>query len=307
MTLTLHATPSVRVVFAASLVVAALISCRKPEKPKEWDEDPVEPGRFLARIDGSSDHDVWVIGNDSTYQYDGTRWYKHNASVCELSVVGPDDVWLGGYMGTVIHYDGMKLDTFVIDYARKHYKDVRGIAAWPGEVWVTIDEAGYYRRTGTEDWVHEDPPALRGWFVSGLWGKKKTDVWAAIHDKSTAKVAHLQNDTWTIIDRPPGYGFAGSATSDVWFMGADAMVHWDGSKLTDHPLPVKKARIYGLAASSPTDALVVGENGLAIRWDGSKWNELPRVGNYSLNRAFAAPGGRYRVIAQGSVWVRNRP
>lgn len=307
MTVTLHAPAEFRVVFAAALVGLVLLSCRKPEKPKDWDEDPVVPGHFLTRIDGSSERDVWVLSNSSTYQYDGTRWYEHKVSACELSVVAPDDVWFGGYMGTVIHHDGKKLDTFVIEDARKRYRDVRGIAAWPGEVWVTFNELGYYRRTGTEEWVHEQPTALRGWFVRGLWGKTKTDVWADIHNPGAAKVAHLQNGTWTIIDRPPGYGFAGSATNDVWFMGADAMVHWDGTKLTDHALPVKKARISGLAVASPTDALVVGEHGLAIRWDGTQWSELPRVGNFAMSGVFASPGGRYRVIAQGSVWVRNRP
>jgi hypothetical protein len=131
-------------------------------------------------------------------------------------------------------------------------------------------------------------------------------VWAGIVRDRTAKIAHLQNGAWTIVDRPPGLGFAGTAPNDVWFMGADVMVHWNGTAFTEHPLPVKKARLYSIAARSPTDALVVGEDGLAMRWDGTQWNELPRLGRHGLNRAFVAPNGRYRVISGGSVWVFDR-
>jgi hypothetical protein len=295
-----------RRLFLTVWVLAALLACRRAPKPSDWDEEPLEPGRFLIEIDGTSDSDVWVLSNNATYHYDGGRWSAHNLVARKLSAVAADDVWFGGYMGTVVHFDGRKFESFPIEAAKKAYRDVSSVAAWPGEVWVTFNEPGYYRHEGAA-WVHVEPPALRGWKIEQVWGKKSTDVWAAINQPGSAKVAHLAGGSWTIYDKTPGFVFAGSATNDVWFGGMGTMVHWDGTKLTDHPSPKPKARLYGLAVRSPTDALAVGPRGVALRWDGSTWSALPAVSNYELVRAFAAPGARYRALYRGSVLVSNRP
>jgi hypothetical protein len=291
----------------AALILGALLACRKPEKPKDWDEHPLEPGHFLIEIGGSSDSDVWVVSNDNLHHFDGSAWTTHPLAMRKLSVVALGDAWFGGYMGTATHWDGKKFETFPIEAAKKKYWDVASISAWPGEVWVSFNQQGYFRREGNAAWEHVDPAALIGWKILTLWGKTKTDVWAAVQRPGEAKVAHLRDGTWTIIDRPLGLGFAGSATNDVWFMGNAAMVHWDGAKLTDHPLPEPNARLYGVASSSPNDALVVGPKGIAMRWNGARWNTLPNVGGYDLNRAFSAPRGRHHLIFQGSVLVRNTP
>ncbi len=290
----------------AAWVFALLLACRHAKKPSDWDEEPVEPGHFLIEIDGTGDNDVWVLSNSATYHYDGGRWSAHHLVARKLSAVAPDDVWFGGYMGTVVHYDGRKFESFTIEPAKKAYRDVSSVAAWPGEVWVAFNEPGYYRHEGA-DWVRVEPSALRGWKIDHFWGKTKTDVWAALNRPGSAKVAHLENGTWTIYDKPGGSVFAGSATDDVWFRSVGGMVHWDGSKLTDHAIPQPKARLYGIAVRSPKDALAVGARGVALRWDGSSWNALPAVSNYELVRAFVAPGARYRALFRGSVLVSNRP
>ncbi|MEO8797647.1 MAG: hypothetical protein ABI551_07170 [Polyangiaceae bacterium] len=287
----------------------ALLSCKHPPTATDWREQPVEPNkRFLIEIDGTSDTDIWALSNDAVHHYDGARWDTTPISrrLRKVSVAGPNDVWFGGFMGRVVHYDGKTFEVSVIDFAEKNYWDVVTIAAWPGEVWVAFSQPGYFEKKGQGDWAYIDPPELAGWKVHTLWGKTKGDVWAGIERPGAAKVAHLQNGKWTIFDRLQGFGFGGSATNDVWFSGR-TMVHWDGATLTDVPMPEHEGRIYGLAARSSSDALAVGKNGLTWGWDGTKWNVLPKVTKNDLDRVFAAPHGHYHAISVGSVWVKTTP
>ncbi len=293
----------------AACGLLALLSCKhSPKASTDWHEQPVEPNKEpLIEIDGAGDADIWALSNDDVYHYDGARWDKASGhAMRKLSVAGPGDVWFGGYMGTVAHYDGKQFETSVIDFAKTKYWDVVTIAAWPGDVWVAFSQPGYFERKGQGDWAYIDPPELAGWKVHTLWGKTKGDVWAGIERPGAAKVAHLQNGKWTIFDRPQGFGFGGSATNDVWFSGR-TMVHWDGATLTDVPMPEHEGRIYGLAARSSSDALAVGKDGLTWGWDGTKWNVLPKVTKKDLGRVFAAPLGHYHGIAGGSVWVKTTP
>lgn len=222
----------------AACSLFALFACKRPPKPTGWREEPVEPNKdFLIEIDGTSDTDIWALSNDAVYHYGGASWDKgHRLALRKLSVAGPGDVWFGGYMGTVVHYDGRNYETYPIDVAKKKYWDVVTIAAWPGDVWVAFGQPGYFEKKGQDDWVYVDPPEFAGWKIHALWGKAKGDVWAGIDRPGAAKVAHLQNGKWTIFDRPQGFGFAGSATNDVWFSGR-TMVHWDGATLSDFPMP----------------------------------------------------------------------
>lgn len=89
----------------------------------------------MIEIDNTSDNDLWVLSNQAVFHHDGARWDKvAGLALRKFAVVGPSDVWFGGYMGTVVQYDGATFETCSIDFARKQYWDVSSLAAWRGKV-----------------------------------------------------------------------------------------------------------------------------------------------------------------------------
>lgn len=159
---------------------------------------------------------------------------------------------------------------------------------------MSFSKPGVFEKDGDSEWRLLEPPELTGYAIDTLWGKTKDDVWATVNRPGAARIAHYVRGTWTVPDTD-GSGFAGSASDDVWSQ-RDGMVHWDGKTLREYPVPDTKARTHRIAVRSPTDAMAVGDRGIALRWNGTAWSALPSVSNYSLNGVFVTPSGRYRAL-----------
>jgi hypothetical protein len=83
---------------------------------------------------------------------------------------------------------------------------------------------------------------------------------------------------------------AESAT-DVWAVGftqgdiqQPAILHWDGSNLSQVPSQIQQGQLFGVSAVSPSEAWAVGSQEpihahmiqtLVMRWDGTQWSTVP--------------------------------
>jgi Divergent InlB B-repeat domain len=85
-----------------------------------------------------------------------------------------------------------------------------------------------------------------------------------------------------------------AADDDVWAVGSNIALHWDGSSWTPAKLPRSPVHFYDLWGSATDDVWAVGP-GVAVHWDGSGWSEI----------ALPAGGTFWSVSGSGAsdVWI----
>jgi hypothetical protein len=149
-------------------------------------------------------------------------------------------------------------------------------------------------------------PGWRIWQTTGV---------PAVASYYSAVAALGSGDAWV----------AGGATSNAKQLPTEIVKHWTGRSWSPLPLPSSVAARWGgqaaVAASSPTDALVVGPNEAnsgsnAVRWNGKQWSTSSLSGATLLNDAifsatdawaFGSAKGSpaYAVHYNGRSWAKS--
>jgi hypothetical protein len=166
----------------------------------------------------------------------------------------PQAAWFAGgdtTTGTIAHYDGTQLRPVVIP---------EGPALW--WIWGTDDthlwavgEGGRILRRDAAGWRAEDSGLDEKAMLWGIWGSTATDLWAV-----------------------GGSNRRGGAKAIVLRSNGDG--HW--RRLDDPALPIEDAsdplvgrNLYKVWGAAPDDVHLVGEDGLALRWDGTRLSASP--------------------------------
>jgi hypothetical protein len=112
---------------------------------------------YVNAFGGSGPRDRWVVGYrgddvmPDILQFDGTRWISHRFRFrrdtqyrfTAVTSTGPDDVWVVGEWGTVLHFDGLiwtVLDKFT-------FVNLVDVVALPGLVTIRDGGGGVFYRT----------------------------------------------------------------------------------------------------------------------------------------------------------------
>lgn len=130
-------------------------------------------------------------------------------------------------------------------------------------------------------------------------------------------LAHFDGAAWSHVEEVDMEVDAAVAREDgaLWFLGRAgtelrfAHVTRDGM-WTSGPLPTTSGGpVHGLHAAGDDSVWAVGRRGLALRWDGAAWAELPRLTDRSLRGAVSMPegllvyGGRGTLLSfDGARW-----
>jgi hypothetical protein len=212
----------------------------------------------LGAVYGSSTSDVWLIGDQGLVMHysgadSGMGWVTVDVPVPTLLVDGgiapvgdgdtpidlggvwtdgPDDVWLIGDAGVILHYDGKSWTTTPTNLPT--YKGIGGIwGSGPTDVWATADctAMGLTCLTGTM--LHWDGmswtqlPSFPGKYDLGpIWGLDAKHIWA------------------------------GSDYGNLFF--------YDGTSWTQSQTPSTVASWNGVWGSDPQHVFVIGDLGLIL-------------------------------------------
>ena len=240
--------------------------------------------RELRGVWGTAPDDVWVVGSFGTVlHWDGATWTSvATGSTAHLESVwcaARDQVWIVGEIGTILHWDGTTWDVRSVTDVDLHA--VRGISA--DDIWAVGDAGTTFRWSG-DGWGERIPPTVSDDFYG---------VWPVSHD-------------------------------EAWATGCcSPILHWDGSSWQRVPVGMMGATGRGAWASGPSDVWVVGEDIWAslpdghdatgmLHWDGVSWNAVPVEGETSHYLAVwgASPdaiwaGGWNRNLARwdGATWT----
>ncbi len=199
---------------------------------------------------------------------------------------GPDDVWaVGGDArdGTgplVIHFDGAAWSRVPTGETEGNLWWVFGFADGPvymgGEGGVILRrEGGTFTRMST--------PGTDT--VYGIWGASPSQLWAVggAADSTGGFAWRLSGDTWTPEPSVPAevpttgaiWKIFGTAADEAWLVGSNGIaLHWDGSKLMSADTGVGSS----LFTVHERDGLYAAVGGLAtgiiVEHDGTRWNNV---------------------------------
>jgi hypothetical protein len=187
-----------------------------------------------------SANSLWIVGDYGTIRHwDGVRWTDEvSGTLAPLYAVagtGPNDLWAAGEGGTILH------------------RTAQGWQSVPSGIDLTIYDL----------WVGSDGVAIAvaGEFQSG----------AVIY---SGTVLRWKNTSWQA-DTTPNVaaltGVWGSAPNDVWAVGQQTAMHWDGSTWSEKPVSTMGFTFRGVWGRSSQEVWAVGDAGTIFEWNGSVW------------------------------------
>jgi hypothetical protein len=280
-----------------------------PDCPASWHALEV-PGVTdlrgeLVSVDAAGASDAWAVGE---------RW--------------PTE----GIKSLAVHWDGETWTRHPVPNDPAHLDRLSGVAAiGPGEAWavgVDIDGAGslpdrslVVRWTG-DGWERVPSPNAgtapdENGRLGGVTSLAPDDAWAVGSYRDPAPrplTLHWNGTAWTVVAAPTPTGaeaawlnaVSGTAPDDVWAVGgtirlADSTrqpvaLHWDGTRWTQHPLPVEaddESDLLDVVAVAPDEVWAVGfedSSALRLRWDGTSWQRTPATAGFAHHSGLAAVG-----------------
>jgi len=255
--------------------VSGLAACPGPEpEPPTWEtEFEAEDLGWLLNVGGPSENDLYAVGGSPDeglmMHYDGSTWSPVDLPAATpllnwVHALAANDIFAVGNQGTVLHFDG---------------------TAW------TAQTTGVDRN------------------LWGVWGAASNDLWAVGGngmEEGQATILRYDGSTWSTVDapmleRPRVYAWFkvwGTSASDVWLVGQrGAVLHWDGSALTEHLVGINDDLI-ALWGTGPDNVVIVGGrgNGVVAAWDGSTWRSSPLAPLPGLNGVWMRNDGVAHVV-----------
>ena len=205
----------------------------------------------ILSIFGTSTDEIFAVGGPLSdpgeafiLHYDGVEWTRMAApsgapTLWWVFGFGPTDVWGVGAHGIILHFDGT--------------------------AWSTVEEATH-------------PYTL--W---GVWGASRDDVWTVggVADGSgPSLIRHYDGSVWEDV---PAVGMDGellfkvwgTASDNVFVVGTDDILHFDGAAWARTPSPTT-SRLLTLRGRGPDDIYAVGgsSSAVVVHYDGSTWSEI---------------------------------
>jgi hypothetical protein len=203
---------------------------------------------------------------------------------------GPNDAWavgsvsggvVGGTPSTIVHWNGVAWSIVPDATTAAGLAGVWG--SGPNDVLafgMNVAGLGNLARGGANGWTTSTVGSVSDSFY-GAWGTGPNDIWLA-GDEAVAgnffgKIMHSNGVAWSSSGNP-GFstlagpalrGVWGSGPNDVWAVGANSILHGDGTvwDATVESAPLLR----GVWGSGPNDVWAVGGASI-LHWDGTAWD-----------------------------------
>lgn len=191
----------------------------------------------------------------------------------------PDDVWLVGDHGSLLHYDGA---SFTSHNLPEHtgLRAVHGSAA--DDVWAVGDDGHVFHYDG-QSWRSQDVSELIGGGVEpsagglyGIFAAAPDAVWAVGTSGVSALVLFYDGERWqNQLDAPLSQqtlrAVWGVSAARAWAVGDKGVIlSFDGTSWQLDKSPTQAA-LRSVHALDEREVWAVGDGGVALRWDGTAW------------------------------------
>lgn len=284
----------------------------------------------LRDVWGTSATDVWIIAggdasNTALLHWDGVTWSRaggwdsHTEPVpTALFGTRGDDVIAIGRTGSrgntaALRWNGVAWTPEVVSTAGAAFAGLWASA--PSDTWAVgrtpSNRAGDRAVLQRWDGATWSPYTVDAAALTSVWGSGPDDVFAV---GEAGTIVHFDGVTWTPISRgfPDGgreasvHAMWPAGPDDVWIAGTEGVLHSDDASMQRSLSSIDFFE--ALWGSGPDDVWAVGrtrfpyEQGLAKRWNGTAWIDVPLPPSMESHALFAVWGSSPTdVFAVGSI------
>ncbi|MBX3191145.1 MAG: hypothetical protein KF819_29380 [Labilithrix sp.] len=250
----------------------------------------------IASIGGSSKNDVWVVAKESgagqndpwsAYHYDGSKW----SSVDLSTPTGRPSFGVASLAGKT--YFGFSYSAELFELAGSAFTKKAGWSVTSGYAMAAVGSKIY---VGTQENFGSGPLYAYDGVTSkqvsvkqgqggvvGIWAASDGDVWLA----RSGGIGHLSNGAYETVDTTPVHAVSGSAADDVWAIGKDAVMHYDGKAWSEVAWPGGSSDEPRTLAALAKDEVIIGTYSNVYRYDGKAFAKESRA---SAPKAASAVG-----------------
>ncbi len=265
--------------------------------------------RGLNGLWGSSDTDLWAVGDDATLlHWDGDAWTRTVLpAIGDLTAIwgrSAQDIWVTSTSASLLHFDGSAWSVVSASGLVE-----AGSAIWGGPdgvLWIGAFSGALYRGTGAPFVSISSPASGR---IRRIWGSGSRDVWAV---SEAGEALHFQGLSWARASLPPAWpggalrAVFGTAADDVWFGGAQAyqVLHYTGSFSVEDLAARQSGAVWAIGGSGASDVWF-GKGPEWLQLVAGRFSSYPDATPTYVRDIFATPGGElWAVGSEGSILRR---
>ena len=243
----------------------------------------------LNGVWGTSPTNVWFVGDrDSFLRWNGVVFetFPSSGNVALRGVWGAseDEVYAVGDRGRLRRFTNGNWRA-EISRTPNDLASVTGSSSG----FIAVGEGGVVIRRPDREWRLESSRALKT--LQAVWGTATDALWAV---GDTGTVLSYDGGAWSEADIGINtsniIGLHGAGRDDVWAVGANSQTfHYTGEAngWTTVRAPTPET-LNAVHVFSSTLAYAVGDAGVLVQWDGSRWNLGPALGDGRLNGVWGA-------------------
>jgi hypothetical protein len=210
--------------------------------------------------------------------WDGQAWSAVEvpfSDVTAISGTSTSDAWIGDSLGHLAHWDGHAWT----EVPSPTQGSVYGLAAFaPDDVWADAYWYDYTLYVAHHDLLHYDgcswkldtTPNVDG--QGPLLGLASNDLYLVRDPNAGSPLAHFDGTQWSVgrsLTLNPLYGVWASSLSDAWVVGGgQAAMHWDGQAWSGYAGDNTLQDFTHVWGSGPGDVFIGGNGGYLAHLDG---------------------------------------
>jgi hypothetical protein len=279
----------------------------------EWQKLPTHTEAALRAVWGSSESDVFAVGDGGTIlHYNGSRWSAMSSPTGEnlhgVHGTGPDNVFAGGDNGTALHYDGV---------------------AWAALVPPTANNLGPVRAWSTYGtFADRDNPGVFRIYLgySGGWSHDDTRTGASINDFRWIPEDFdrgVDEDMFIAGDDGAGYYYEvgwrpleagtadlvsvfGTAPGNVFVLDAQGTLWHFRGRTEGVPVAGTGQAMSAAVQRAYDDILLFGPAGRIYRYNRCELTQVHAGTRADFTAAWAAPDGSVFAVGSHGTILRFR-
>lgn len=244
-----------------------------------WEQRPLPGEAWEMRVGGTGPADVWAVGSDDIFHYDGTSWRTVALQLplerkTGVRGFGSGQAIITTNKGNVLRFDGQSW--FHTRAASVYLSQPWGTAA--NQLFAVGSKGTIVHYDGTS-WTRMSVPTNED--LLGVWGASSSDVFAVGRDGT---IVHYDGSRWTKMDSgvAPAPANSGDLVAvvgtgggdDIYAAGVvDAILRFDGQRWRKAAVGFRDASgahpsggLSGLWASPTGEVYAVGISGVILKY-----------------------------------------